>query len=377
MLDRREFVKMSAVGVGVMAVGGGTAVGAWDRLTQVDSPQAMWDATEGADRLLLAATLAANSHNTQPWAFRAGTDYVDLLGDPSRTMGEADPRRRELHVSLGCALENIVIAAASQNMTTTVEYNGAPPAAHVARVSLLGGGSVARDTRLAQAIPTRRTNRGPYDLERGVGAEALHALGVLVEGSVQLHWLTDPGERARFADLSIEATEAHVAHAVMQRDSHRWYRMKRAEAQETREGVTVEGANLPTVARLALGLFPPTPESFDAGWVKATTETHCGTAPAYGLLAIESAGDHTAWVGAGRAFQRLQLAAELEGLALHPISQALAMRDRALADGETTHFGAELEAMVGGNEVVLAFRIGYPLREQAPSPRRIPAVENS
>lgn len=376
MLDRREFVKMSTVGMGVVAVGGGTAVGVWDRVTQAKDSGDAWAQAEGVDRMLLAATLAANSHNTQPWAFRLGSNYVDLLGDAGRAMGEADPRRRELHVSLGCALENLVIEAAAQDVHAAVDYNGTPPSTHLARISLTPGGSLADDARLAEAIPTRRTNRGPYDLERGVARESLDAFAALVEGPVQLQWLTNPDDCARFTDLSIKATEAHVAHEVMQRDSHRWYRMKRSDAEETHEGITVEGANLPIVPRLALGLFPPTPESFDAGWVTATAETHCGTAPAYGLLTIESAGDHTAWVEAGRAFQRVQLAATLEGLALHPISQALAIRDRALADGEASRFESELEAMAGGKEVVLAFRIGYPMREQSPSLRREPVIEN-
>lgn len=48
---------------------------------------------------------------------------------------------------------------------------------------------------------------------------------------------------------------------------------------------------------------------------QATRETHCGTAPAFGLIVVENANDRGAWVHAGRVYQRLQLAATLEGIA--------------------------------------------------------------
>jgi hypothetical protein len=146
------------------------------------------------------------------------------------------------------------------------------------------------------------------------------------------------------------------------------------DAERYRDGITVRGANLPPIVALFMGVFPPTSESFDAGWEKATSETHCGTAPAFGLLVAERAGDHRAWTAAGRAFMRMQLAGQLEGLSLHPISQALALRDREVASGAPGRFSAGLEALAGSGEVVLAFRLGYPQREQPASLRRPPVV---
>lgn len=374
-MTRRGFVKGAAgvaAVVAVAGVGGGTV---WDRTTQPEDPTVAWTTATGVDRILLAATMAPSSHNTQPWRFRVDSQKIDLLGDMDRTMGKADPRLRELHVSLGCALENAVIAAASAGTPVLVEQMPGTPGSHFATLRFAEqGAKVGANADLAAAIPVRRTNRGPYDTRRAVAPAALDALGSSVSENVRVVWLTDPDDCARFSELSGKATDAHVSDAEIQRDSHRWYRMSRSDTEKYRDGITVSGANLPGAISLMMGLFPPTPDSFDAGWAKATRDTHCGTAPAFALLVVENADDRDDWISAGRTYQRIQLAAALRGISTHPISQALAIRDREVAAGSPGAFSAGLIELSGGGEVVLAFRIGYPMREQQPSLRRAPVV---
>jgi len=373
-MTRRDFVKGAAGIAAVAAVAGVGGVVVWDRTTQPQNPTEAWNTATGIDRILLAATLAPSSHNTQPWRFRVDSKGIDLLGDLGRTMGKADPRLRELHVSIGCALENAAIAAASAGTPVVVDRVPGAPSSHFARLRFAKQGARAgANPDLAAAIPLRRTNRGPYDEKRAV-TPALAALGSLASENVRVVWLTDPDTRVRFSQLSAEATQAHVTDAEIQRDSHRWYRMSRSDAEKYRDGITVGGANLPGTVSLLMGLFPPTPESFDAGWAKATRDTHCGTAPAFGMLVVEDAGDHSAWVEAGRTYQRIQLAAAMKGVSTHPISQALAIRDREVMAGLPGPFSAGLAQLGGVGEVVLAFRIGYPTRQQRPSLRRAPVV---
>src|SRR5262245_760606 len=56
-------------------------------------------------------TLAPNSHNTQPWKFQLGADSIDILPDFSRRTPIVDPDDHHLYVTLGCAAQNVVIAA--------------------------------------------------------------------------------------------------------------------------------------------------------------------------------------------------------------------------------------------------------------------------
>jgi hypothetical protein len=56
------------------------------------------------------ATLAASSHNTQPWRFEIGSDNIALLPDFTRRCAAVDPDDHHLFASLGCAAENLLIA---------------------------------------------------------------------------------------------------------------------------------------------------------------------------------------------------------------------------------------------------------------------------
>lgn len=55
--------------------------------------------------LLRYATLAPSTRNTQPWRFTVCGARIDIGADLDRWQPVADPDRRELEISLGCALE--------------------------------------------------------------------------------------------------------------------------------------------------------------------------------------------------------------------------------------------------------------------------------
>ena len=57
------------------------------------------------------ATLAPSGHNTQPWKFSIKDNSILIYPDYSRRLSVVDPDDHALFISLGCALENLVIAA--------------------------------------------------------------------------------------------------------------------------------------------------------------------------------------------------------------------------------------------------------------------------
>lgn len=71
--------------------------------------------------LVRFATLAANAHNTQPWTFRIGENTVGILPDFSRRTLVVDPDDHHLYASLGCAIENLVIAANARGKSADVQ----------------------------------------------------------------------------------------------------------------------------------------------------------------------------------------------------------------------------------------------------------------
>jgi hypothetical protein len=66
--------------------------------------------------------MAPSTKNTQPWRFRVSDDALFLHADRSRRLPVADGDLRELHLSLGCALENLLIAGEHFGYAHAVEY---------------------------------------------------------------------------------------------------------------------------------------------------------------------------------------------------------------------------------------------------------------
>jgi nitroreductase len=67
--------------------------------------------------LVRYATLAASSHNTQPWKFKVEPGRILILPDLTRRCPEVDPDDHHLYGSLGCAAENLLLGAQAAGLT--------------------------------------------------------------------------------------------------------------------------------------------------------------------------------------------------------------------------------------------------------------------
>ena len=165
-----------AGGAGATLALGGLAYRAWDRGVWSGGegpaylPWSAWQgkAADGIKRPLRAAILASNPHDTQPWLFKIEENAITLFADRARNLGTFDPFRREMHLGLGAAIENLVLAARGFGLAAEVV-----PADGT--LSLLPDDTIARAARviltpmpatqdaLFHAIPNRHTNRGPFE----------------------------------------------------------------------------------------------------------------------------------------------------------------------------------------------------------------------
>lgn len=69
------------------------------------------------------AIMAPSGHNTQPWKFRIQENTISIFPDFSRRLPVVDPLDRELYISLGCALENLIVAAGHEGYRASVEHS--------------------------------------------------------------------------------------------------------------------------------------------------------------------------------------------------------------------------------------------------------------
>ena len=71
--------------------------------------------------LVAAGVIAANPHDTQPWLFAVSDDAIEIYADTSRNLGAMDAYFRELHLGLGCAIENMLTAAGANGYAAQLE----------------------------------------------------------------------------------------------------------------------------------------------------------------------------------------------------------------------------------------------------------------
>jgi hypothetical protein len=352
-----------AVNQGVFSGGTGPAYEPW-----------RVDGEPGPLRLVRAAILGASPHNTQPWLFRVREASVDVWADTRRHIGTIDPYLREMYVGVGCALENLLIAAAREGYAAvlTLMPNAADPA-HAAHVALTP--AAPAESALYAAIPRRHTNRGPYDTARAVPGETLSAMAQLGPDlpDVKVLWFDRGPDRKRIGDAIVSATEAIIADRQQSQDSARWFRASWQDLQRHRDGITLDAQGLPPVVNALAKMLPAvSPERADAAWLEATRDRHVATAAAFGILAVPDTRDAQMRLRGGRMWQRMHLWATTRGLAMQPLNQLAERADRerqlALTPTYTTVLGTLIDG--SGLEALMPFRIGYSVRDAGLSPRR-------
>jgi nitroreductase len=323
-----------------------------------------------AEFLLEYAVLAPSSHNSQPWAFEVTGHEVRVYADESRSLPVADPDGRELAVSVGCALENLVVAAERFGLGSAVEYvtesgdagpdeggeSGAGPLRHVATVTLDpavpaesteggGDGHVDEARGLFDAITERRTNHRPF-ADRPVPASFLDRVRALAtDAGVGVEVVTDAARRREVAALQARADERQFENPDYRAELGHWI------------GTGALGANW-----LAARIGEVAVRHLDLGDREGAKNSQLVvSAPAVVVLTTGTA-DPGSWLDVGRAFERVALAATSEGLAVHPMSQALEVPDLA----------AELSAVLelDGATPAHLFRLGYAEPDATRTPRR-------
>lgn len=115
--------------------------------------------------LLRYAILAPSSHNSQPWKFLIGEKEISVFADKDRWLQVADADQRELFSSVGCALENLPIAAEYFGYAHQMQYFPEGEGDFVALVELRQEKKPQRyrDPGLLTQIPKRHTNHRLYE----------------------------------------------------------------------------------------------------------------------------------------------------------------------------------------------------------------------
>lgn len=298
------------------------------------------------------ATLAANSHNTQPWRFKLEDGAVVIGPDLSRRTPAVDPDDHHLFVSLGCAGANLALAAAAGGRPG--ELSLAPEGAGL-RYDFVAG--APEPSPLAAAISQRQSTRAAFD-GRAIPAADLAVLeSAAALPGVSLALLVDRPSIGRVRDLVLAGNEAQMDDPAFMRELKQWLRFNPRAAMTRGDGLFSASSGNP-VLPTALGSL-----AFDQVFTAASENRkyarQIGSSSGIAIFVGERA-DPDHWMRVGRSCQRFALAATGLGLKLAFINQPV----------EVAHLRGDLAALIGDRrrpDIVMRFGYGPSLPY---SPRR-------
>jgi len=300
------------------------------------------------ERILTRATRAPSSHNTQPWLFRVGADWVQLLADRTRALPAGDPEDRELTISCGCALLTLRVAIAAEHLGSETTLLPDPEDEDLLAHLRLDGPPDPDLARLAPAIEARQTQRATFD-DRAVGREDLAELAdAATREGAWLAPLEDEDSRKEAAALVAEGDATLWRNPSWRRELAQWMHPRRSG-----DGLTLPWLTLPA-ARLVV-------RSFDMGGGVAAHDSKLAEGSPL-LAVLGTRGDSPRdWIGAGQALQRLLLRGADLGLQASYLNQPIQLA------GLRPRLG-RLTGQDGAPQILL--RMGYSADRFVPSPRR-------
>jgi hypothetical protein len=251
------------------------------------------------------ATLAPSGHNTQPWKFAIQDNAILIFPDYLRRLPVVDPDDHALFISLGCALENLVIAANHMGFSTRVDYFLQDrETAHISVT--LSKEKVESDPDLFNGIQHRQSTRSQYD-GRKIPAEDLEKLKrASQQNQVSFILFIQDEDIEPIIDFVKEGNRLQFRNQSFVRELISWIRFNKKHALATCDGLNSASMGLPYIPRW-FGKFILNNLATPDGEAKKCEKLIRGSS---GLaLFIAQTNHKEAWINVGRSFERVVLKA--------------------------------------------------------------------
>ena len=255
--------------------------------------------------LVRLATLAPSGHNTQPWKFAVAPNEIRIYPDLTRRVPAVDPDNRELWISLGGALENLLIAAERAGYQPETVYSLATIGEEHIAVSLRQTGAKPVEKSLFfDAIPVRQCTRSEYD-GKPVAVADLKKLEAAATGAgISPMLFTSAATIEPMLDYVNAGNDRQMTDPNFKRELTDWIRFSNGEAIEKMDGLASRASGNPSVPRWLAKLFigsllnPKTETEKDDKLIRSSSGM---------MLLVSPKNDKTAWIETGRAYERFAL----------------------------------------------------------------------
>ncbi len=293
------------------------------------------------------AVKAPSGHNTQPWKFRILPEGIDIYPDYGKALPVVDPHNRELFVSLGCATENLCVAASVKGYRAQVSVSDSG----VIHIALQRDAAVTPSPLFPQ-IALRQTNRTVYDGAM-IPADSISVLQALpCEPAVGVRFYRN-GSHAfhMIADIIYAGNSRQMDDAQFLTELKHWMRYNKRQADATHDGLSyaVFGApNLPRfISKPVMGMFLNARQQNKGDRKKVASASHL-------VLFTTTGNTIPQWIALGRTLERYLLRMTAMNLAIGYMNQPNEVSDLALTLTQALNLGTQHPTVL--------IRVGYGKR---------------
>lgn len=308
--------------------------------------------------LVRHAILAPSSHNTQCWKFGMDAQSVLIAPDYQRRCPVVDPDDHHLFVSLGCAAENLIQAAAAMGFRGDAVFREGTNES----VAISLEPATAVRTPLFEAIPHRQSTRAEYDA-KPLANDELRLLETVGAGNgVRVLLLTEKQAMENVLDFVVQGNTAQMRDAAFVRELKQWLRFNPRQAARMGDGLFAGSSGNPSAPRWLGSLM------FDLFFKeKAENDKYARHVRSSAGIAVfvSDCEDKSHWIEVGRAFERFALQATAMGVRTAHLNQSVevaSLRPQFAASFGITSGRPDLVIRFGrGPEMPRSFR--RPLEE--------------
>lgn len=255
-------------------------------------------------RIIRYAASAPSGHNTQPWKFIPSKERITIIPDFTRSLPVVDSDNHALHISLGCALENLIVAANHYNYETAVIINQDSGTASIEVT--LGKVAETEKTGLFEYLLKRQVTRNRYS-EQEVDEKILERITEGCSGDmVKMMIFKTENEIATLTPYIIDGSDLQFNNRKFVDELVSWCRFSEKEAMKRGDGIWSSSMGLPAMGR-TLGSFimknMVSASSEAKRWEKLIART------AGFVMFMTDQDNPSGWIRLGQYYQRFALQA--------------------------------------------------------------------
>ena len=274
------------------------------------------------EKIIYYASLAGNSHNTQPWYVYVENDSVLFIkADFSRKLHIVDPDARGLFISLGAFIENLELAAGSLGYRTDIEI----AAKHkddstVAAIHLSKSQKSGFDL---NQIENRRTHRTPFH-NTEISKDHLNKL--IDDNNSEIFYFSYSSEEGKYiAEQTLAAYAQQAQDDQAKQELANWMRFSNSDVEKHRDGLTTSGMGITGFGGFLVRNFYKPEDSMKDSFIETGIEKtkeqtdNCGG----WLVIIQNEDSPERWIKTGRLYQRVNLVCRDMMIGFHPMNQLI------------------------------------------------------